>query len=402
MVFRAKGSRTFKLRVEHADGRSATLSTGCILEKDADDVETIVRRWQGRKGKQYARQDVIDALVAKRIRLIEAYEASIAGTLEQLLGAHPATEPSVDLLPLIDAWHDDKAKARRGGGQASVYKDQVLTLFPQRPLTLAMFTRKEVWARIDALNVEAPTKNRYRSAASSLAKFLVKRELLERNFVRDIDGYGEHDPRLVYYEIDDAKRLIKALAQPYAGIAAFALAFCAEWAAIDQLRIGDIALTDDPVIAHVRGKKRSWRDRYVPLVPELAWALKYLKPLLVGKFQGALVFDGVPEWRAIDEQRAAAAMLKLVAIGEEHFGPHSIHDWRQTHAVALLRWGYNEQIAADHLGHKNTMLVRQNYGRFKPTKYDYAKAAVRETVRPSATKSATTSKKNLKRGGVSR
>ena len=48
-------------------------------------------------------------------------------------------------------------------------------------------------------------------------------------------------------------------------------------------------------------------------------------------------------------------------------------------AVALLRFGYSEQIVADHEGHKNTTLVRERYGRFKPTKHDYAKGA---TVHP--------------------
>jgi integrase len=223
--------------------------------------------------------------------------------------------------------------------------------------------------------VDAPTKNRYRTAASWLAKNLVKHELLERNFVREIDGYGENDPRLVYYELDDAKQLIAALEQPYAAIAALAVGFCAEWGAIVRGRVLDLAIESDPIVFHVRGTKRAWRDRFVPLVPELAWTLDYVRPAIEGKLPTAPIIDDVPEWRAIDVQRAAAAELKLVAIGEEDFGPHSIHDWRQTHAVAVLRAGYIEQIAADHLGHKDTSLVRRNYGRFKPTKHDYAKAA---------------------------
>jgi hypothetical protein len=36
---------------------------------------------------------------------------------------------------------------------------------------------------------------------------------------------GEKDHRLVYYEIADAKRLIEAMAQPYAVISAAGLAF---------------------------------------------------------------------------------------------------------------------------------------------------------------------------------
>lgn len=397
MMFRPKGSHTYKVRVDTVDGRRATLTTGCVTKADAEDVERAVHRWQGRKGKKYARPDVIDALVEKRIALPDAFEADTNGTLDALVAAHPPTPVAVDLMPLLEAWRDDKRKSGKGAGQADVYYEQILRLMPARPLTLAMFNRKDVWALLDALDVDAPTKNRYRSAASSLASFLVKRELLDRNFVREITGYGENDPRLVYYEIDDARRLIGGLQQPYAGIAAAALGFCMEWCALDTLRVGDVALEADPITSRVRGTKRRHRNRIVPLVPQLAWTLDYIRPLLADKTPTALVFDAVPEWRAIDVIRDTADELEIAAVGEEEFGPHSLHDWRQTHAVALLRWGYNEQIVADHLGHKNTTLVRNNYGRFKPTAHDYAKA---KPEGESSTDLATPRKRHMKRGGV--
>jgi integrase len=151
--------------------------------------------------------------------------------------------------------------------------------------------------------------------------------------------------------------------------------FCAEWGAIRRAIVSDVALEADPVTTHVRGTKRAWRDRFVPLVPELVWTLDFIRPALERKLATASIIDDVPEWRAIDEQRATAKRLEIVAVGEDAFGEHSIHDWRHTHAVAVLRAGYIEQIAADHLGHKDTSLVRTTYGRFKPTKHDYAKAA---------------------------
>ncbi|HEV8217855.1 MAG TPA: hypothetical protein VGP95_18515 [Gemmatimonadaceae bacterium] len=118
----------------------------------------------------------------------------------------------------------------------------------------------------------------------------------------------------------------------------------------------------------------------VPLVPTWSWALEYIRPALAGKLPGALIIDAMPEWRAIREQRAAASHLSIAAIGEDEFGPHSLHDWRHTHTVALLRAGYDEQIAADHLGHKDTGLVRKVYGRFKATAFDYAKVNVSRGV----------------------
>lgn len=374
MVFRAKGGKTFKLRVDHPDGRYATLSTGCRVRSDAVDVEALVDRWRGLKGKRYARPDVLDALVSKRVTLKEAARAAEEGTLDALIARHPPEAPN--LAVEIDAWLAGKALSGRGAGQTPTYRKQMATLYPEiaaGTFTLALFTRRELWLRLDALEVDHPTKNRYRAAASSFAKYLVKRELIDRHFTREIEGFGENDPRLVYYEIADARRLVDALEQPYRAIAAAALGFCMEWGALDRALVGDFDMKTSPVITHVRGTKRSWRDRYVPLVPELSWVLDAIRPALAGKLPGAKAFDDVPEWVAIDAQRAGADALELTAVGEAEFGQHSIHDWRHTHAVALLRWGYSEQIVADHEGHKNTTLVRERYGRFKPTAYDYAK-----------------------------
>lgn len=387
MVFRAASTRTWKLRVDHPDGRHAVLSTECTDKDDADEVEAVVRRWQGKRGKKHQRLDVIDALVEKRVKLAAAVEAYHEGTLDDLLDAHPVEAPS--LAPHVEAWVADKKNQKKGAGQADTYRDQLGWLFPEinaGTFTLNVFTRKALWERLDRLDVQEPTKNRYRAAASSFAKYLVKREIIERNWVRDIEGYSENDPRLVYYEIRDAKRLIGSIDHTtVAGMSAAALGFCMEWGAIDAALVSDFDLKADPPMAHVRGTKLAWRDRYVPLVSELRWVLPYIKRALAGKLPNAKAFDDLPEWKAIDVQRATAdtATPKIVAVGEDQYGQHSIHDWRHTHAVALLRWNYAEQIVADHEGHKDTAMVRSTYGRFKPTKHDYAKA------KPDATTSVT-------------
>lgn len=406
MVFRAKGAKTYKLRVDLGT-QHAVLTTGCTDEDDASDVEGLVHEWQGRKGKRFERRDVLEGLLEKRYTLPEAVEAFKTGVIDTFLAKHAPVAPVVDLVPLIAQYVEEKRRTKRGGAQSVTYQKQLLALFPERPFSLASFTRKEVWTKLDALEVDAPTKNRYRTAASWLAKNLVKHELLDRNFVREIAGYGENDPRLVYYELDDAKRLIEGLEQPYAAIAALALGFCAEWGAIERAIVSDIALDANPIVAHVRGTKRAWRDRFNPLVPELAWTLDHIRPALERKTPTAAIIDGVPEWRAIDVIRATARRLKIAAVGEADFGEHSIHDWRHTHAVAVLRAGYIEQIAADHLGHKNTTLVRERYGRFKPTKHDYAKGAGTAVVpivtpKSGVTKSITSARSPRRaRGGKS-
>lgn len=381
MVFRAKGAKTFKVRVDHPDGRHATLTTGCRIRSDADDVEVWTKRWEGEKGKKLERHDVVDALIAKRFTLPDAVAAAENGTLDALLVRTAPPAPAVDLLPIIDDAVKEKIKSKKGAGQAEVYKDQVLTLFPERPFTLAMFTRLEVRNRLAKLDVDSPTMNRYRTAASWLAKHLVATDRLETNFVRDIAGFGENDPRLVYYEIPDAKRLLKRLDQPYAAIAASMLAFCMEWGAIDAWLVDDVTFKTDPIVSHVRGTKRGWRDRYVPMIPELDWTLDYIRPAFANKLPGTSVFDHIPEWRVIREMRAVATKCKIVAVGEDVFGQHDLHDWRRTATVVTLRAGYSEQIAADRLGHKNTDLVRTTYGNFITTKHDYARKATPATAK---------------------
>lgn len=374
MVFRAKGANTFKVRVNHTDGRHAILTTGCTVRSDADDVELQVRRWEGKKGKKLQRLDVIDGLIAKRFTLPDAIAAAEDGTLEQLLEAHRPKSPEIDLLPLIDAAVAEKQRSKKGAGQSVQYKAQLLVLFPERPLHLSMFTRKAVRDRLAGLAVDAPTKNRYRTAASFLAKHLVATEQLDTNFVRDIEGFGENDPREVYFNSDDAEKLIRHLDQPYAAIAAAAYGFCMELTALRSLMIEDVTLKTDPVVAHVRGTKRHWRDRFVPLVPELAWTLEYLRPLMKDRLPGQRVFDPLPAEISIRKAiQRTAVRLKITAVGEDVYGPHTTHDWRRTHGVALTRWGYHEQIIADHEGHKNTTLVRENYGKFRSTRHDYAK-----------------------------
>lgn len=374
MVFKAKNAHTYKVRVDHVDGRYATLTTGCRIRADADDVEAWVRKWEGRKGKKFERLDVVDALIEKRVALPEAIAAVETDALEQLLAANGPAPIEIDLRPIIAAAAAEKAKSKKGAGMAELYDQQLRTLFPEDPFYLSHFTRKAVRDRLAALDVDAPTKNRYRSAASFLAKYLVATERLETNFVRDIAGFGENDPREVYFNHDDAEKLIRHLDQPYAAIAAAAYGFCMELTALRSLMIEDVTFKTDPVVAHVRGTKRHWRDRYVPLVPELAWTLDFIRPAFKDRLPGQRAFDPLPSEISIREAiRRTAKRLKIVAMGEDVDGEHTTHDWRRTHGVALTRWGYHEQIIADHEGHKNTTLVRENYSKFRSTRHDYAK-----------------------------
>jgi hypothetical protein len=67
------------------------------------------------------------------------------------------------------------------GGSATFLANEMEAAFPRSDALAsargARLTRAEVWTRLDALEVDSPTRNRYRTAASWLAKALVRHEL---------------------------------------------------------------------------------------------------------------------------------------------------------------------------------------------------------------------------------
>jgi integrase len=290
--------------------------------------------------------------------------------------------------------------AEEGAASADTYLWQLGVLYPEiaeKAFTLEHFTKVELAARLDALDVQGPTKNRYKLAASGFAKFLVRRGVLETNFVRDIEGFGENEERVVYYERPEAQRLVFGLAQPWAGIAAFAGGFCMEWGGLAALLVRDVSLLAGEEQVYVRGTKTKNRLRTVHLVEENRWLLPVLRAAIAGKAPNARVFAGLNKSKALREQRRVATALEIRAVGEDRFSQHDLHDWRHTHTVQLLRDGYSEAIAAAHLGHANTHLVRTRYGLFVVTKADYAR---RVTTTEPATTTPTTTLEFTRTGGA--
>lgn len=397
MVYKKKGTHIFKCRVSTSTTDYAELSTGCTVEEDAAEVEMAVRRWEGKREKRHARPALVRALIDGRVTLPDAFDASLDGTLDELetkLSATPVTV--LNLGSRVTEWREWKAKQKRGARSAPTYLWQLRQLYPEidaGTFTLDLFTRAEIARRLDALPHQAPTKNRYKLAASSFAKFLVRREVLETNVVRDIEGFGENEERMVYYERPEAKRLIFGLSQPYSGVAAFAYGFCMEWGGLARMLARDVTLTDGEEHVYVRGTKTKRRLRTVRLLNENRWLLPVLRAALAGKAPNALVFAGLTKWDVLREQRRVAKALKIVAVGEEKFGQHSLHDWRHSHTVQLLRDGYSEAIGAAHLGHANTDQLRKRYGNFIVTAEDYTR---RRIVADSTAISTTTARKPLK------
>jgi integrase len=355
--YRQKGRKAWKTRVRHPDGRS--IVAGCDTESGT--TARAMSRWvdQLYNDRTPAALTVLDAIVSGLMKLPRAYD-----------GRHDLTAlitsfGDVDIEPYVEKWHAEKAKARKGAASADKYLMQVRQLLAQgETFARSNFTRRTIDAHLRGLDVQDPTRNRHKAALSSFAKFLVREHVLEANPVREIEGWGEGDGRLVYYEREQAKALIEALAQPYAAIDALMCGAGLEWQAVERLRVRDVNLAETTVQAH--GGKTRWRNRLCRIVE--AWCVDYIRPALAAKLPDALVFDGVKEWWALRAHQAAAEAKGL---------PKStLHDWRHTHAVLMLRAGYKPTVVAHQLGHRDTSLVWKRYGRFSVDSRDYLLPAV--------------------------
>ena len=169
MVYRAKGTNIWKLRVSAPSGRQATLSTGCVDEHDAAEVETLVRRWAGDRGKRYARPDVLELLVAKApgFTLAAAVEAHHDGRLDAMVAAAQATASATDLRPHVAPWLVAKQASRKGAKSAAKYARQVEALFAGEPMTSAAFTAPALRARRNSpARRSAPRRRGWRAAPS--------------------------------------------------------------------------------------------------------------------------------------------------------------------------------------------------------------------------------------------
>jgi integrase len=357
MPYRAKDRDAWKVRVRHPDGRSIVAGADTARRETAVTME----RWASQLYADRTPQTlgVLDAIVRKLISLPLAYDArhDLPGLLARL--------DDVDIEPFVSRWAAALRKSRKGSASADRYERQVRTLVtPRARFPRSRFTRKIVDTHLRGLDVEDPTRNRHKAAFSSFAKYLVREDVLDRNPVLDIEGWSEGEGRLVHYEREDAQRLIAALPQPFQAIEALMVGAGLEWQAVERLRVRDVDVKATTAFAN--GGKTRWRQRLCRIVE--AWTVGAIRPALTGKLPDALVFEGVREWTALAAHKAAVKALEL--------SPSTLHDWRHTHAVLMLRAGYKPTVVAHQLGHRDTSLVWKRYGRFVVDDRDYALPAL--------------------------
>lgn len=344
MVFKAKNAHTFKVKFSiptRNDGMPRTFSTGATAKSVAQDVERMVDRMKGRR--DWA---PLEAVFDNLLSLAEVYDADVAGTL----AARMAALRDVDLEPMVAEW------AKRADPK---YVRQARRLFVEGVrFPRSEFRRKRVSDFLDGLDVDNPTRNRYRAALSSFAKWLVQKEVVEFNVVRTVSMYPENDPRMVWMPWAQAIKVADAAAEPYRTLFRLMAATGMELGAALKLNLQDVQLDEQTIAAH--GSKTSWRNRVIRFEE---WATYNLRGLCRPLTGFAPLFDGINGDTALDVWKEAQK-----AVGIEG---HTLHDLRHTYAVNALKKGYKEQVVATQLGHKNTNQVRTCYGRFIPDAADY-------------------------------
>lgn len=349
--FRAKDRKVWKTRVSLPSGETGIFSCGTNDLATARQVVNAVKSLKRRR--QWA---PLEAVVERRITLPRMFDAYEAGTLDTLL--KELSDP--DVSALIDEWPANDA-----------YRMQVRRMIPKgERYPVSRFTRKAVSEFLATLaphrqsekspvrEMSGSTKNRYRAALSVFARWLLEREMIEVNPVRDVRAAKPNPPRMAWLTREQAKTLVEALPDEHAAMEALMAATGMELQSVKRLRRRDVSLDLKTLAAH--GSKTTWRNRVVIATEPWAWAIveKHVKSLTPDAFCFTVRGDTLLK----THQRIAASL----GLPET-----TLHDWRHSYAVWSLKDGVSPTAVARQLGHRDTNLLHTVYGRFIPEATDY-------------------------------
>ena len=295
----------------------------------------------------------LDAVAQSKLTIPELYDAFASDDLDGLA----ARMRDENLEPHVADWLST-LRSRVAPDTAEHYRLYVRSLiaegscFRRSDLTPA---RLGQW--LAGREVGRSTKRKYRAAMSSFCEHLKLKGLLDWNTMRDVDAPPPAPPRLRYLEQADVLRLVEAQASPYRELSALLHATGMEVSVALGLKRRDVDTLRREMRA--RGTKTRFRDRIVK-VAEWAWPdiqrhIGLLTP-------NALLFPGINRWTASDKHRDACARLEIE--------DYQLRDSRHTYAVRAIRAGASFEFVARQLGHANTQMVVNVYGRFKPSEQE--------------------------------
>lgn len=349
--FRAAGRKVWKTRITLPSGETGIFSCGTDDLVTARQVANVITTLKRRR--QWA---PLEAVMERGITLSALFDPYEANELDKLL--NQLSDP--DLSVLIDEWRTNET-----------YRMQVRRMIPKgERYPASRFTRKSVSEFLAALaphrqsdnaparQMSGSTKNRYRAALSVFARWLLEREVIQFNPVRDVRAAKPNPPRMIWLTREQAKDLIAALPPEHAAMEALMAATGMELQAVKRLRRRDVSLDLRTVAAH--GTKTVWRNRVVVATELWAWATveQHVKLLPAEAFCFTVRGD---------------TLLKVHQRVSESLGlpETTLHDWRHSYAVWSLKDGLSPTAVARQLGHRDTNLLHTVYGRFIPDAADY-------------------------------
>lgn len=349
MVFRDKPGYAYKVRVRNQAGDSVRLSTGTSDEQTAQAVKEMLVTFTRRR-----QWKILDLLVSKAASLPLVFDHFEQGTLDEYI----AGLEQADLDEMLSEWE------RLGANKT--YVRQVRLFIPKgEKFPADQFKRKAISKFLGELPVSGSTKNRHKAALSQFSKWLVERDVLESNIVRDVKGAKENPSRIVWYTWPEAKSLINVLPEPFKSLEALMAGTGLEWQAVMNLKRRDVNLDERTIEAH--GSKNRWRERTVRVTEDWAW--KIVKAHVQNILPNAPLFQ-FSDHTALDHHHKA--------VKAAHLKPSKLHDWRHTYAVNNLRDGVLPQVVKHQLGHApNSTMVERIYGVWIVKAEDYGTAKSR-------------------------
>lgn len=354
-AFVTKGGKTPKVYVydRHGVRHRRTLGTAEYPEL-APAVEARVQQWRSDR-----RWDVLDAIIARLVTCCEAYRAELAGTLPTLLAQRTAEQSAkdeeaadVDLSPLVEKYVSDPK-----------YRKQIRRFIPAgERFARSRFTRGRIAAFLDDLTclsrfgptdrpASPATRQRYKAALSAFAKALVRRDLLDRNIVQDVElPRQERNTDPVFLDLTDTWAVLNRLSGAQRALEALMAGAGMEWGACAALRRSDVNLKTR--VLRARGTKNRYRNRFVEVKDDALWAVfrDYAK-----QFAGDARLFTMTESQALDAHQSAceAAGVRVT----------TNHQHRHGFAVRAIQAREDHQWIKRQLGHSpRSTLLYTTYG----------------------------------------
>lgn len=305
----------------------------------------------GPKGKRL--WEFLEPVCDGTLRVAELYDAWTSGQLEQLR----ERLQDIDLEPSVGEWLK-VIGPNVATDTLAHYGLYVRSLLQSgKPFPRSTLTSERIIHWLASRKVGRSTRRKYHAALSGFCGYLKDIGILQRNPLRDIKAPSAAPPRMRYLEMEDIKRLIAAQSAPYNTLAALIHGTGIEISVAIALQRRDVDSARREIRA--KGTKTRARDR-IAKVAEWAWPMVEHHIALLTP--NALLFPGVSRWTASDKHREACAALDIE--------DYQLKDSRHTYAVRAIRAGAPFEVVAQQLGHSDTTMVVQVYGRFKPTEQE--------------------------------